>query len=67
MKLCKILAVLFIFSCAAFGKSGLELGIFVPLGFNIGIHYYDKKPSNLNNNQSAQYNEYVTNIQELHI
>ncbi|AUJ50629.1 hypothetical protein JQ824_07070 [Brachyspira hyodysenteriae] len=61
MKLCKILAVLFIFSCAAFGKSGLELGIFVPLGFNIGIHYYDKKPSNLNNNQSAQYNEYVTN------
>ena len=61
MKLCKILTVLFVLSYAAFAKSGLELGVFVPLGFNIGIHYYDKAPSSLNDQQSATYNTYVTN------
>lgn len=61
MKLCKILAVLFVLSYSVFAKSGLELGVFVPLGFNIGIHYYDKAPSGLNNQQAASYNKYVTN------
>ncbi|MEI0491999.1 hypothetical protein R4J17_06110 [Brachyspira intermedia] len=61
MKLCKILVVLFVLSYSVFAKSGLELGVFVPLGFNIGIHYYDKAPSGLNNQQSAAYNTYVTN------
>lgn len=61
MKLCKILVVLFVLSYSVFAKSGLELGVFVPLGFNIGIHYYDKAPSGLNNEQSAAYNTYVTN------
>ncbi|MEI0559841.1 hypothetical protein [Brachyspira intermedia] len=61
MKLCKILVVLFVLSYSVFAKSGLELGVFVPLGFNIGIHYYDKAPSGLNNQQAAAYNTYVTN------
>ncbi len=61
MKLCKILVVLFVLSYSVFAKSGLELGVFAPLGFNIGIHYYDKAPSGLNNQQSAAYNTYVTN------
>ncbi|MEI0798037.1 hypothetical protein R4Q14_06900 [Brachyspira intermedia] len=61
MKLCKILVVLFVLSYSVFAKSGLELGVFVPLGFNIGIHYYDKTPSGLNNQQSVAYNTYVTN------
>ena len=61
MKLCKILVVLFVLSYSVFAKRGLELGVFVPLGFNIGINYYDKAPSGLNNQQSAAYNTYVTN------
>ncbi|ASJ20835.1 hypothetical protein [Brachyspira hampsonii] len=61
MKLCKILAVLFVLSYSVFAKSGLELGVFVPIGFNVGIHYYDKAPSSLNNQQAATYNTYVTN------
>ncbi|WP_041177425.1 hypothetical protein [Brachyspira intermedia] len=61
MKLCKILVVLFVLSYSVFAKSGLELGVFVPLGFNIGIHYYDKAPSGLDNQQAAAYNSYVTN------
>ena len=61
MKLCKILAVLFVLSYSVFAKSGLELGVFVPLGFNIGIHYYDKAASGLNNQQIASYNKYVAN------
>ncbi len=61
MKLCKILVVLFVLSYSVFAKSGLELGVFVPLGFNIGIHYYDKAPSSLNSQQSGIYNKYVTN------
>ncbi|AEM22819.1 hypothetical protein Bint_2211 [Brachyspira intermedia PWS/A] len=53
--------MLFVLSYSVFAKSGLELGVFVPLGFNIGIHYYDKAPSGLDNQQAAAYNSYVTN------
>ncbi|WP_300755802.1 hypothetical protein [uncultured Brachyspira sp.] len=37
MKAAKILLVLFAFTSAVFAESGLELGVFVPMGIGVGI------------------------------
>lgn len=61
MKAVKILTVLFAFYSISFAKSGLELGVFVPLGIGVGIHTYDKAPSSLNDQQKVTYNTYLSN------
>ena len=61
MKIIKILFILLVFSSVSFAKSGLELGLFVPLGIGVGIHYYDKIPSGFNKQQSNNYNTYISN------
>lgn len=61
MKLYKIFIMFFIISTVSFAKSGLELGIFVPIGLSIAVHYYDLPPSNLNAQQMDTYNTYLTN------
>ena len=61
MKAAKILLVLFAFTSAVFAESGLELGVFVPMGIGVGIHYYNKPPSSLNKAQSNTYNSYISN------
>ena len=61
MKIIKILFILLVFSSVSFAKSGLELGLFVPLGIGVGIHYYDKTPSGFNKQQSNNYNTYISN------
>lgn len=57
----KILALIFFLSFKIFAESGLEIGIFVPLGMSVGINYWDKIPSSYNKNQTNKYNEYVSN------
>lgn len=52
MKAAKILLVLFAFTSVSFAKSGLELGVFVPMGIGVGIHYYNEAPSTLTKAQS---------------
>ncbi|MDO6993075.1 hypothetical protein Q5M87_03530 [Brachyspira innocens] len=61
MKAAKILLVLFAFTSVSFAKSGLELGVFVPMGIGVGIHYYNKPPSSLDKAQSNTYNSYISN------
>lgn len=61
MKAVKILLVLFAFTSVSFAKSGLELGVFVPLGIGVGIHYYNDPPSTLTKAQSNTYNSYISN------
>lgn len=61
MKSIKILIILLVVSSTSFAKSGLELGIFVPLGMSIGIHYFNKPPSNFTKQQTNSYNTYISN------
>ena len=61
MKAAKILLVLFAFTSVSFAKSGLELGVFVPMGIGVGIHYYNEAPSTLTKAQSNTYNSYISN------
>ena len=61
MKLIKILIILFIFTSISFAKSGLELGVFVPLGIGVGIHYYNAPPSTFTKQQTNDYNNYISN------
>lgn len=61
MKLSKILIALFVISYGLFAKSGLELGVFVPFGVGIGVHYYNDPLSSYTKDQLSSYNKYVTN------
>ena len=51
MKLSKILITLFVISYGLFAKSGLELGVFVPFGVGIGVHYYNDPLSSYTKDQ----------------
>ena len=61
MKAVKILLILFAFTSISFAKSGLELGVFVPVGIGVGIHYYNDPLSTFTKDELNKYNTYVSN------
>ena len=54
----KILITILIFSSTLFAKSGLEIGIFVPIGMSVGINTHPERATNMNQNT---YNSYISN------
>lgn len=61
MKAVKILLILFAFTSISFAKSGLELGVFVPVGIGVGIHYYNDPLSTFTKDELNKYNTYISN------
>lgn len=54
----KILITILIFSSTLLAKSGLEIGIFVPIGMSVGINTHPERPTNMNQNT---YDSYISN------
>lgn len=53
--------MLFAFTSISFAKSGLELGVFVPVGIGVGVHYYNKPLSTFTKDELNKYNTYISN------
>lgn len=52
-----ILLILIFNSFNLFAKSGLEIGIFVPIGMSISLHAFDSSEYGNNNSGFNQYKE----------
>ncbi|MBW5410366.1 hypothetical protein E6A50_08295, partial [Brachyspira hampsonii] len=61
-KVLNIFIIMFLSCLTVFAKSGIELGIFVPLGLSIGINQYSLTNKNPTSQQKTQFESAVKQV-----